>query len=75
MTKIRYQIIQLIFYFFFFGAFYADLAGFLGAIGFSIALNGGVARRVNVPGDASTAVAGKEEGSPAEGSLVYGAAT
>jgi len=48
---------KLIFYIFVFGAFYTDLAVFLGMFGFSIALNGGMQKATAVPENAPTPAA------------------
>jgi len=43
---LSYFIAKLLMFLIIFGGFYADLSGFIGITGFSIALNGGMARRL-----------------------------
>jgi hypothetical protein len=45
---LSYFVARAILYFFVFGGFYLDLMQFIGIVGFSISLNGGVAKRAPV---------------------------
>ncbi|HEY4415713.1 MAG TPA: hypothetical protein VGO57_08480, partial [Verrucomicrobiae bacterium] len=46
---LSYFLAKVVLFFFVFGGFYTDLASFVGLVGFSISLNGGIAKPVLAP--------------------------